>query len=151
MLSVGTVQLLSHVWLLATPWIAARQASLSFTISLSLSQWCHPTISSSVTLLLPSIFPSIRVSSSESAFHIKWPKYWSFNFSTSPSSEYSKLLSFRIVFYTSLIQAEFHINCKWKWNYCLSLFHAVFYSFALSLPLFSLLLPSKQYNWFKYN
>ena len=64
--------------------------------SRSLSQWCHPTISSHHRLLLPSIFPTIRVFSSESIFHIRWPKYWSFNFSISPSNEYSGLNSFRI-------------------------------------------------------
>ena len=59
--------------------------------------WCHPTISSSATpfSFLPSIFPSIRVFSTESAFHIRWPKYWSFSFSISPSNEYSGLISFR--------------------------------------------------------
>ena len=63
--------------------------------SCPLSQWCHPTISSSATLLLlPSIIPSIRVFSSESALCIRWPKYWSFNFSVIPSSEYSELISF---------------------------------------------------------
>ena len=63
-----------------------------------LSQWCHPTISSSVTLLLlsPSVFPSIRVFSNESALHIKWPRFYSFSFSISLSSEYSGLISFRI-------------------------------------------------------
>ena len=63
-----------------------------------LSQWCHPTISILCRpfLLLPSIFPSIRVFSNELALHIKWPKYWSFSFSISPSNEYSGLISFRI-------------------------------------------------------
>ena len=98
------VQSLSHVWIFATPWTAACQASLSFTISLSLLKListesmmpsnhlilCHPL------LLLPSIFPSIRVFSHESALHIKWPKYWSFNFSIIPSNEYSGLFSFKI-------------------------------------------------------
>ena len=62
------------------------------------SRWCHPTISSSVIpyLFLPSIFPIIRVSSSESALCIRWPKYWSFSFSVSPSNEYSGLISFRM-------------------------------------------------------
>ena len=61
------------------------------------SQWYHPTISSCHPLLLPpSVFPNIRVFSNESVFHIRWPKYWSFNFSTSSSSEYSELISFRI-------------------------------------------------------
>ena len=94
------VQLLSSVQLFATPWTAAHQASPSFTISQSLLKLmsfesvmpsdhlilCHPL------LFLPSIVPSIRVSSSESALHIRWLKYWSF--SISPSNEYSGLISF---------------------------------------------------------
>ena len=98
------VQLLSHVWLFATPWTAICQASLSFTISQNLLKLmsiesvmpsnhlilCHPL------LLPPSIFPSIRVFSNESALHIRWPKYWSFSFSVSPSNEYSGLISFRM-------------------------------------------------------
>ena len=62
------------------------------------SWWCHPTNLSSVIplLLLPSIFPSIRVFSKESVLHIRWPKYWSFSFSISPSNEYSELISFRV-------------------------------------------------------
>ena len=93
---VVIVQLLSHVRLFATPWTAARQAPLSFTISLSLLKLmsiesvmpsshlilCHPL------LLLPSIFPSIRVFSNESALPIRWPRYWSFSFSFSLSSEF---------------------------------------------------------------
>ena len=96
------VQSLSHVRLFVTPWTAARQASLSFTISWSLLK---PTSIESVMpskhlilcrplLLLPSVFPSIRVFSNELALHIRWPKYWSFSFS--PSNEYSGLVSFRI-------------------------------------------------------
>ena len=100
-----SVQLLSHVWIFVTPWTAARQASLSITNSHSLlrscplSQWCHPTISfSHLLLLLPSIFPSIRVFSNESVLPIRWPEYWSFSFSFSISSsnEYSGLISFRM-------------------------------------------------------
>ena len=64
--------------------------------SCPLSWWCHPTISSCCSLLLPSIFSSIRAFSSESALHNRWPKYWSFSFSTSPSNKYSGLISFRI-------------------------------------------------------
>ena len=100
----AVVQSLSCVWLFVTPWTAARQASLSFTISWSLLKLmfiefmilsshlilCHPL------LLLPSIFPSIRVFSNESALCIRWPKYWSFSFSISPANEYSGLTSFRI-------------------------------------------------------
>ena len=106
----AVVQLLCCVRLLATPWTAKRQASLSFTISQSLLKLmsiesvmpsnhlilCHPLF------LLPSIFPSIRVISNESALHIRWPKYWSFSFSISPSSEYSGLISFRIYLFDLL-------------------------------------------------
>ena len=60
------------------------------------SQWCHPTISSSVVLFCLPIFPSLRVFSNESALHIRWPKYWNFSFSISPSNEYSGLISLRI-------------------------------------------------------
>ena len=95
-------QSLSHVWLFVTPWTAACQDSPSITNSWSLlnscpaSQWYHPTISSSVILLLPSIFPSIRVLSNESVLPIRWPKYWSITFSISPSNDYSGLISFRM-------------------------------------------------------
>ena len=98
----SSVQLLSHVRLFATPWTAACQVSLSFTISRSLlnlcplSQWCQSTITpSKPLLLLPFIFPSIRVFPNESVLHIRWPKYWSFSFNISPSNEHSGLISFR--------------------------------------------------------
>ena len=98
------VQSLSCVQLFATAWTTACQASLSFTISQNLLKLMsiesvmpsnhlvlrHPL------LLLPSLFPSIRVFSNELALCIRWPKYWSFSFSISPSSEYSGLISFRI-------------------------------------------------------
>ena len=94
----------NYVLLFATPWIAACQASLSFTISWSLLKLMsiesvmpsNNLILCGLLLLLPSIFPSIRVFSHESALHIKWPKYWSFNFSIIPSNEYSGLFSFKI-------------------------------------------------------
>ena len=100
----SSVQLLSRIWLFATPWIAAHQASLSITnsqSSLRLASIESVMPSSHLILccpflLLPSIFPSIRVFSNESVLHIRWPKYWSFSFSISPSSEYSGLISFRI-------------------------------------------------------
>ena len=86
-----------------TLWTTACQASCPSPIlracsdSCPLSQWCHPTISSSRSLLLPpSVFPSMRVSSSESVLPIRWPKHWSFSFSINPSSEYSGLISFRM-------------------------------------------------------
>ena len=102
--SISLVQSLSHVRLFATPWTAARQAFLSITNSKSLLKlmpiesmmpssclsFCCPL------LLLPSIFPSIRVLSNESALHIRWPKYWSFSCNISPSNEYSGLISFRM-------------------------------------------------------
>ena len=92
------------IWLFATPWTAAHQASLSVTNSRSLLKlmsialvmpWNHLVLCC-LLLLLPSIFPSIRVFSNESVLHIKWPKYWSFIFSISPSNEYSGLISFRM-------------------------------------------------------
>ena len=87
-----------------TPWTAACQASLSFTLSWSLLKLMsiesmtpsNHLILCCLLLLLPSIFPSIRVFSNESALHIRWPKDWSFSFSMSPFSDYSGLISFRI-------------------------------------------------------
>ena len=101
---LSSVQLLSCVQLFVTSWTAARQASLSITKSWSLLKLismesvmpynqlilCRPL------LLPPSIFPSLRVFSDESVLRIRWPKYWSFSFSISPSNEYSGLISFRI-------------------------------------------------------
>ena len=100
----SSVHSLSRIRLFATPWTAAHQASLSITNSRSLTKLmsielvmpsnhlilCHPL------LLMPSIFPSTRVFSNESVLHIRWPKYWSFTFSISPSNEYSGLISFRM-------------------------------------------------------
>ena len=85
---MSSVQSLSHVQLFVTPWTAACQASLSITNSHLIL--CRPL------LLLPSIFPSTRVFSNRSVLCIRWPEYWSFSFSISPSSEYSGLISFRI-------------------------------------------------------
>ena len=101
---MDSVQLLSHVWLFATPWTVARQASLSITNYRSLLKLLsiESVISSNhlilccILLLLPSILPSIRVFSNESVLRIRWPKYWSFSFSISPSNEYSGLISFRM-------------------------------------------------------
>ena len=104
MVRFSSVQSLSRVRLFATPWTAAHQASLSITNSQSLFKLmsiesvmpsnhlipCHPL------LLLPSIFPRIRVFSNESALRIRWPKYWSFSFNISPSNEHPGLISFRM-------------------------------------------------------
>ena len=101
---ISSVQLLSRVWPFATPWTIAHQASLSITNSWSLPRLmsiesvmpsnhlilCRPL------LLLPSIFPNIRVFSNESALHMRWPKCWSFSFSISPSNEHPGLFSFRM-------------------------------------------------------
>ena len=100
----SVVQSLSNVQLFATPWLATLQASLSFTISQSLFKLIsiesvipsNHLILCCPLLLLPSNFPNIRVFSNESALRIRWPKYWSFSFSISPSNEYSGLISFRI-------------------------------------------------------
>ena len=100
----SSVQFLSYIQLFATPWTVACQAFLSITDSWSLLNFmsiqtvipsnhlilCHPL------LLPPSIFPSIRVFPNESVLHIRWPKYWSFSFSISPSNEYSGLIAFRM-------------------------------------------------------
>ena len=102
-MTISSVQSLSHVQLFTTPWTAACQASLSITNSQSLLKLmstmsvmasnhlilCRP-------LLLPSMFPSIRVFSNESALRIRWPKDWSFSFRISPSNEYSGPISFRM-------------------------------------------------------
>ena len=100
----SSVQLLSHVLLFVTPWTAVHQASLSFPISWSLLKLMsiesvmpsNHLILCYTLLLLPSIFPSIRVFSDESALRIRWPKDWSFIFSISPSNEHPGLISFRM-------------------------------------------------------
>ena len=94
------------------PWTVAHQASLSITNSWSLLKFTsielvmpsNHLILCCPLLLLPSIFPSIRVFSNESALHIRWPKYWSFSFSISPSNEYSGLISFRIYWFDLAVQ-----------------------------------------------
>ena len=110
MISLQSVQLFRRVWLFATLWTAASQASLSITNSQSLLKLmsiesvmlsnhlvlCRPL------LLLSLIFPTIRVFSNESVLHIRWPNYWSFSFSISPSNEYSGLISFRIDWFNLL-------------------------------------------------
>ena len=123
---VDAVQLLSHVQLFSTPWTTAHQASLSFTIPQSLFKLksiesvmpsnhlvlCH------TLLLLPSIFPSIRVFSNESVLHIKWPKYWGFSFDISPSNEYQGCFPLRLTDLISLqskgLSRVFSCTIVWK-------------------------------------
>ena len=123
-LAVVVAQSLSCVLLFETPWPAACEAFLSFTISQSLFRLlsiesimpsnhlilCRPL------LLLSSIFPSIRVFSSESALHIRWPKYWSFSFSISPSNEYSGLTSFRMDWF-DFLAAQGTLKSPFQYGY----------------------------------
>ena len=100
----SSVQLLSHIWLFLTSWITAHQASLSITnsqsppkpMSIEPVMPSYHLILCCPLLLLPSVFLSIRVFSNESALRIRWPKYWSFSFSISPSNEHPGLISFRM-------------------------------------------------------
>ena len=136
-------QSLSRVRLFATPWIAACQASLSITnfwSSLRLTSiesvmpyshliFCHPL------LLLPSIFPSVRVFSNESVLPIRWPKYWSFSFSISSSNEYSGLISFRIDWFDLLaVQGTLKSLLQHHSSKASILWHSVFFMVQLSQP-----------------
>ena len=102
-ISISSIQSLNRVWLFVTPWTAACQASLSITnsrsllklMSIELVMPSNHLILYCPLLLLPSIFPSIRVFSNLGSFRIRWPKDWSFSFNISPSSDYSGLFSFR--------------------------------------------------------
>ena len=132
---ICSVQWLSRVWLFATPWTAARQAFLSITQtpracsnSCPSSQWCHPL------LILPSIFPSIRVFSIESVLCIRWPKYWSFSFSVSPSNEYSGLISFRIDCFDLLVQGTLKSLFQHHSSKASFLQHSAFFMVQLSHP-----------------
>ena len=139
----SSVQLLSRVWLFVTPWIAARQASLSITNSQSSLKLmsielvmpsshlilCHPL------LLLPPIPPSIRVFSNESTLHMRWPKYWSFSFSISPSKEHPGLIFFRMD-WLDLLEVQrtlksFLQHHSWKASI---LWHSAFFMVQLSHP-----------------
>ena len=136
-------QSLSCVWLFATPWTAAHQASLSITNSWSLLKLtsielvmpsnhlilCHPF------LLPPSIFPSIKVFSNELVLWIRWPKYWSFCFSISPSNEYSGLISFRMDWFDLLaIQGILKSLLQHHSSKASILWHSAFFIVQLSHP-----------------
>ena len=139
---LSSIQSLSCVQLFATPWTAACQASLFITNSQSLLKFmsielvipsndlilcCH--------LLLPSVFPSIRVFSNESVLHIRWPKYWSFSFNISPSIEYSGLISFRMDWLDLLaVQETLKSLLQHHSSKASILWHSVFFIVQLSHP-----------------
>ena len=128
--TISSVQSLSRVWLFVTPWTAACQASLFITNSQSLFKLmsielvmpsnhvilCHPL------LLPPSIFPSIKLFSNESVLHIRWPKYWSFSFSISPSNEYSGLISFRND-WLDLLAVQGTLKSLFQYHSCIATMH----------------------------
>ena len=134
---------LSRVWLFVTPWTAAHQASLSFTISWSLLKLMsiesvmpsnHLILCRSL-LFLPSIFPSTRVFSGESVLRFRWPKYWSFSFSISPSNEYSGLISFRIDWFDLLaVQGTLKSILQHHSSKASVLRHSAFFMVQLSCP-----------------
>ena len=138
----SSVQLLSHVWLFATPWTAARQAFPSITKCQSLPKpmsiesvmpsshliICHP-------VLLPLSFASIMVFSNESTLRIRWPEYWSFIFSISPSNEYSGLISFRMDWLGFLtVQGTLKSLLQHHSSKASILWHSVFFMVQLSQP-----------------
>ena len=137
----SSIQSLSRVWLSVTPWIAARQASLSITSSQSLLRLmsiksvmpsshlilCRPL------LLLPPIPPSIRVFSNESTLRMRWPKYWSFNFSISPSNEYPGLISFRMDWWDLLaVQGTLNSLLQHHSSKASIFWHSTFFTVQLS-------------------
>ena len=135
------VQSLSCFWFFVTPWTAAHQASLSFTNFWSLLKLMsiESMISSShlilscPLLLLPLIFPSIRVFSNELALHIRWPKYWSFSFSISPSKEYSGLISSRTDWFDLLaVQGTLKSLLQHHSSKASILWHSAFFMVQLS-------------------
>ena len=136
-------QSLSHVRLFATPWTAACQVTLSFTISQSLLKLIfiesimpsNHLILYCPLLLLPSIFPSITVFSNELALLSRWPKYWSFNFSISPSNEHSGLISFGIDWFNLLAaQGTFKSLLQHHSSKATILQHSAFFMVQLSHP-----------------
>ena len=139
----SSVRSLSHVRLFATPWTAAHQASLSITNSRSSLRFtslesvmpsshlilCHPL------LLLPSIFPSIRVFSNTSALRIRWPKYWSFSFNICPSNEHPGLISFRMDWLDLLaVQGTLKSLLQHHSSKTSILRHSAFFTVQLSYP-----------------
>ena len=147
---LSSVQLLSCVQLFVTPWTAARQASLSITSTWSFLKLmsiesvmpsnhlilCRPLF------LLPSIFPSIRVFSNDSALHTRWPKYWSFSFSISTANEYSGLISFRMDWLDLLaVQGTLKSLFQHHSSKASILWHSAFFMVQLSHPYMTLEKP----------
>ena len=138
----SSVQSLSHVKLFATPWTVAHQASVCMINSQSLLKLMSIELMMSSNhlilsrpLLLPSIFPSIRVFSNESVLHIRWPKYWSFSFSITLSSEYSGLISFRIAWFDLLaVQGTLKSLLQHHSSKASILQHSAFFTVQLSHP-----------------
>ena len=147
----SSVQLLSRVLLFVTPWTAALQASLSITNSqsllkfMSISLWCYLTISSSAAfLILPLIFPSIRVFSNELGLHIKWSKYWRFNIS--PFNEYSELTSFSIDWF-DFLAVQGTLKSRLSQGKCCQLFHVYFFHINILYMCFSHKADHKIYKY----
>ena len=139
----SSVQLLSHVRLFQTQWTEACQASLSITnswsppkpLSIESVMPSNHLILCPPLLLLPSIFPSIRVFSNESALHIRWPKYWSFSFNISPSNEHSGLISFRMDWLDLLVVQGTRKSCLQHHSSKASiLLHSAFFIVQLKHP-----------------
>ena len=139
---ISLVQSLSRVQLFATPWTAARWLPCPSLIprvysnSSSLSWWCHPNhlILCRPFFLLPSVFSSIRVFSNESPVRIRWPTYWSFSFSISPSNEYSGLISFRIGWFDLAVQGTLKSHLQHHSSKALVLQHSAFFIVQHSYP-----------------
>ena len=140
---LSSVQSLSRVQLFVTLWTAACWDSLSVTnscsllklISIKLVMQSNHLILCRPLLLLPSIFPSIRVFSNESVLHIRWPKYWNFSFNISPSNEYSGLISFRIDWFDFFeVQGTLKSLLQYHSSKASILWHLAFFIFQLSHP-----------------
>jgi len=143
LLRFSSVQSLSRVWLFVTPWTAARQASLSITNSRSSPRlMCIELVMPSThlilccpLLLLPPIPPSVRVFSSESTLRMRWPKYWSFSLSISPSSEHPRLVSFKMDWLDLLaVQGTLKSLLQHHSSKASILRHSGFFTFQLSHP-----------------
>ena len=137
----SSVHSLSHVQLFVTPWTTAHQASLSITnsgsllklMSVELVMPSNHLILCRPLLLLPSIFPSIRVFSNESVLHIRWPKYWSFSFSISPSKEHPGLISFRMD-WLDLLEVQGTLKSQHHCSKASVLWRSAFFIVQLSHP-----------------